>query len=189
MSPVDRQSFYRLLSSFNQGQYKTREDGYSLLHLSLHDLTAASHQFIDHICEFVSLTRKTKPHSFFSFFFIFNHFRYPCLLTVRTLLHCGFDLHATDISGNTPLHVFVSNLNTCDEAILQLLCEAGVHIDYANILGQTAIDVAFNDQTKQLLKSKMNINLKCLCARLIRKTKISFYEKLSLSLVKFVQIH
>lgn len=121
--------------------------------------------------------------------FILLHFRYPCLLTVRTLLQCGFDLHATDISGNTPLHVFVSSTNTCDETILELLCEAGAHLDYANILGQTPVDVAFNNHTKQLLKSKMKINLKCLCARLIRKMNLSFREKLSLSLVKFVQIH
>lgn len=182
---MDRQSFFRLLHSFNQGHHRTRDEGYSLLHLSLHDLTAASHQFIDHVCEYVSLERKNKN----SIFFIAMHLRYPCSSTVRILLQCGFDLHATDISGNTPLHLFASSTSPCNEIIVELLCDAGAHLDSANILGQTAVDVALNDRTKKLLKSKMKINLKCLCARLIRKTNLPFRDQLSLSLVNFVQIH
>lgn len=52
MSSIDRQSLYRLLYSFNQENYRTRDDGYSLLHLSLNDLVMPSHQFIDHFCEY-----------------------------------------------------------------------------------------------------------------------------------------
>jgi hypothetical protein len=98
-------------------------------------------------------------------------------------------VNAIDAVRNTPLHVFASNKSTCDESILTLLCDAGAHFDYVNVLRETPIDVASNSNIKQLLKSKMKLSLKCLCARLIQKKNVPFQEKIAVSLVNFVEKH
>jgi Fem-1 family protein b len=116
-------------------------------------------------------------------------FRYPCLRTVRVLLQCGADVNAYNIERFTPLHIFVSNSASCDEAIFQLLCDADAHLDYASESGKIPIDIAFNTKIKQLLKAKMTLSLKCLCARLIQKAKIPYHGKISNSLVTFIKRH
>jgi hypothetical protein len=98
-------------------------------------------------------------------------------------------MNATDAIRNTPMHVFVSNWMTCDETILKFLCDNGAHLDCVNALRETAIDVASNIVTMQLLKSKMKLSLKCLCARLIQTNNVSFHGKISISLVRFVEEH
>jgi Fem-1 family protein b len=117
------------------------------------------------------------------------HFRYPCLQTTHILLQCGADVNAIDAIRNTPLHVFVSNESICDESILKLLCDAGAHLDCVNALRETPIDLASNPTTKQLLKSRMQLSLKCLCARLIQKNNVQFYGKISTLLTNFVEKH
>jgi ankyrin repeat protein len=116
-------------------------------------------------------------------------FSYPCLRTVRILLQCGADANANNIERATPLHVFVSNAASCNDTILQLLCDAGAHLDYANELGETAVDIAFNTNIKQLLQAKLRLSLKCLCARLIQKAKVPFHGKVSNLLVAFIERH
>jgi Fem-1 family protein b len=118
-----------------------------------------------------------------------SHFRYPCLHTVRILLQCGADVNASDALRNTPVHIFVSNSSDCNESILQLLCNANAHLDCANALRQTPIDMASSLNTKQLLKTRMKISLKCLCARLIQRNNIPFHGKIVNSLVIFVERH
>jgi len=111
------------------------------------------------------------------------------LQTTRILLQCGADVNAFDAVRNTPLHVIASNKSTGEESILNLLCHAGAHLDYANASGQTPVDLATIPDIKQLLKSRMNLSLKCLCAQLIRKKNILFQEKIVTSLVTFVEKH
>jgi uncharacterized metal-binding protein YceD (DUF177 family) len=94
-----------------------------------------------------------------------------------------------DTRGNTPLHIFAANRRACDEVILQLLCDAGAHLDHINVSGQTPIDVVIYFRTKVLLKSKMKISLKCICARLIRRNNLPFHGKINKSLVNFIQKH
>ncbi len=118
-----------------------------------------------------------------------SHFRYPCLHTARTLLQCGADVNASNVERNTPVHVFVSNSSDCDESILQLLCDANAHLDCANALRKTPMDMASNSNTKQLLKARMKLSLKCLCARLIQRNDIPFHGKIVNSLVNFVERH
>jgi ankyrin repeat protein len=115
--------------------------------------------------------------------------RYPSLSTVRLLLQCGADVNASNILRDTPIHVFVSNSNDCNESILQLLCNAGAHLDCANALGETPMDLATDIHTRQLLKARIKLNLKCLCARFIQKNEIPFHRKISHSLAHFVEQH
>jgi hypothetical protein len=98
-------------------------------------------------------------------------------------------VNATDAIRNTPLHVYVSNWIICDEIILKILCDNGAHVDCVNALRETAIDVASNLNNMQLLKSKMKLSLKCLCARLIQNNNVSFHGNIPISLVKFVEEH
>jgi Fem-1 family protein b len=120
---------------------------------------------------------------------ILFHFRYPCLQTARILLQCGADVNAFDARKNTPLHIFTSNVSNCDESTVKLLCEGGAHLDYVNARGETPLDLATSPIIKQILKSQMQIKLKCLCARLIRKNDVPFHGNVSTSLVNFVEKH
>lgn len=104
-------------------------------------------------------------------------------------MQCGANVNAMDAIGNTPLHTLASNSTDCNETILQLLCDAGAHLDYTNALSETPIDITFKSNTKRLLQEKKKINLKCLCAQLIRKCDISFHGKINISLVNFVERH
>ena len=115
--------------------------------------------------------------------------RYPCISTARLLLDCGADIDATDAIRNTPLHVLCENKDEPDEALVNLLCDRGAHLDCVNALGETACDVASSSKIAMLLKSRMKISLKCLCARLIRKKEVPFEGSLNTSLAKFVEQH
>lgn len=115
--------------------------------------------------------------------------RYPCLQTTRLLLQCGTSINALDTLRNTPLHIFAANKSSTDKSILKLLCDAGAHLDYSNALGQTPFDLAKTPETKQLLQSRMKLNLKCLCARLIKKNNIPFHDQITVSLGNFVAKH
>lgn len=115
--------------------------------------------------------------------------RYPCYNTVRTLLQCGADPNASDAIGNTPLHIFVSNVCVYNEKILQLLCDAGAHLDYTNALEETPVNIISRVDLKQLVQTKTKIKLKCICARLIRREHIQYQEQIPRTLVDFVQRH
>lgn len=118
-----------------------------------------------------------------------NFHRYPCLQTARLLLQCGADVNVCDAQQNTSLHIIASDKLSCDESLLNLLEYFGAHFDYANCLGHTPADLATNYCVYQWLKNRMNLCLKCQCARLIRRENIDFRDKLSSSLVKFIEKH
>jgi len=111
------------------------------------------------------------------------------LQTTRLLLQCGADVNSYDAQQNTPLHIIASNKSLCDEVILNLLEHAGAHLDYANCLGYTPADLTTNCFVYQWLRNRMNLRLKCLCARLIRRNNINFQDKLSILLIKFIEKH
>lgn len=113
-----------------------------------------------------------------------NICRFPSLSTVRVLICYGrrwIDLDAVDkVLGNTALHkiseswLFVVD-NQQQKAIIELLVRAGAHVDCVNANGQTPLDIATNDETRNLLRSKQTLpRLKCLCARLINEQQLPF---------------
>lgn len=183
VSVDDRWIIYRFLHGFNQQNYVTQADGSSLLHLCVDKSLSADDYFIDRTCKY-DLDKSSA-----NFFLSVSLFRYPCQLTVRMLIQSGADVNATNSIRNTPLHILVTDSSSCDENIIGLLCEHGAHLDSVNLLRETAFDLASSIDTIQLLKSKMKLSLKCLCARLIQTSNISFHEKLSKSLVRFIEHH
>lgn len=152
----------------------------SLLHLSLNDRILVDDYYTRRICRY-----------FVRLFSLISKFydRYPCLQTSRVLLQYGAAVDAVDTTRNTPLHVIVSNKEPCDESFLDLLCDAGAHLDYANTLAKTPADLATTANIRQLLKSRMNMSLKCLCARLIRKSNVFYGDRIGTSLITFVEKH
>jgi Fem-1 family protein b len=183
ISDSERRLLYYLICTINRRHYTTHIFGFSLLHLCLNEWTWADDSRFDYMHKCVS-THKDILEIYYSFCF-----RYPCLYTSRLLLQCGADINAIDVDRNTPLHILVSNSNNYDEAILQVLCDADAHLGYTNKSGKTVIDVALNPNIKQLLKTRVTLSLKCLCARLIRTTSVSFHGKIGNSLATFVERH
>ncbi|CAF0885089.1 unnamed protein product [Rotaria sordida] len=164
-STVDCKTFFSLLHSICHRHYTKLDSGMSLLHLALDTHTWVDDYHIKRIC------------------------KYPCLITTRILLQCGAAVNAYDTIRNTPLHIIASSKSAYNKCVLNLLCDAGAHLDCVNAFGETPIDLATISDIKQLLKSRMKISLKCLCAQLIRKKNVPFHDKIAVSLINFVEKH
>lgn len=74
-------------------------------------------------------------------------FRFPCLDTVKLLLHCGASVNCFDLERNSPLHILAATFPvfrpiTADmvykaEEITKLFVDAGIHMDAVNCEGAT----------------------------------------------------
>lgn len=115
--------------------------------------------------------------------------RYPSYSTIRALIRCAAHVNVFDQQGNTPLHIYLINSRTIDEKILDLLCQADAHMDYANQDRRTPFDLALTNETKQQIRNRLTINLKCICARKIQSAKISTDGLFNDSLRNFVARH
>ena len=115
--------------------------------------------------------------------------RYPCSFTARLLLDCGVDIDARDAGRNTPLHILAADGSEPNEALVNLLCDRGAHLDCVNAKGETALDIASCPQMAMLIKGRMQISLKCLCARLIQRSEVPFEGRINKSLETFVAQH
>ncbi|CAF2575341.1 unnamed protein product [Rotaria sp. Silwood2] len=156
---------YKSIASIIRYQYRTMETGSSLLHLCTSSSTESTPFSID----------------------------YPCWMTTRLLIDCSADVNDLDLNRNTPLHKLVQNISSSNVLqIIDILCNAGAHLDYVNIQGQTPLQsvVSFRFKIIERLKKKIDvIRLKCCCARLIRQYKFSYENMFSTSLVDFVRKH
>jgi hypothetical protein len=97
------------------------------------------------------------------------------------------------VRGDTALHRIASSVTGVNGiAIVQLLIDAGAHIDCVNNKDQTAADVATMTDIRSLLQSKQRPSrLKCLCARLIVTHQLSYdsvYPSHS-ALNRFIVLH
>ncbi|CAF5044711.1 unnamed protein product, partial [Rotaria sp. Silwood1] len=92
----------------------------------------------------------------------------------RTLLQCGVYVNEPGAMQNASLHISLSNSVTCDETIVQDLCDVDAHLDYVNNWRETYIDAVSDRATNQLVKSKMEFSLKCLCVRFIQHNNVPF---------------
>ena len=118
------------------------------------------------------------------------------LAVIALLLEVGADANAVDAGGNTPLH-FVAYW--MEEAAIhsrtaRLLLKHGAHLDAANRLQETPLDVwkKKHEKAGRILSPPdwMNVvlPLACLSAKSIQRSKIP-YNHLSKNVRDFVSIH
>ncbi len=116
---------------------------------------------------------------------------------IQLLLLCGrqwIDLDAVDrVHGDTALHRIASSATGVNAiAIIELLINAGAHIDCVNCYEEMPVDTATMNEIRFLLQSKQRPpSLKCLCARLITAQQLN-YDSLwppHTALNRFVLLH
>ncbi|CAF5010358.1 unnamed protein product [Rotaria sp. Silwood1] len=177
MNSVDRHAILQWIRRLCREQPITEDTGQTLLHLSVTDRT------------YKCITFKTPD--------IQSVISFPNIQVIRLLLHCGhrwIDLDAVDrISGNTALHRIASSWTEVNAiAIIDLLINAGAHIDCINNYNEMPINVAKTTKVRSLLQSKQKPpRLKCLCARLITNQQINYDSvwPVQTALNRFVVMH
>ncbi|CAF3077052.1 unnamed protein product [Rotaria sp. Silwood2] len=111
------------------------------------------------------------------------HLAFPNFPATRLLLAYGkqwIDLNAINtIRGDTALHIISRSskrvTNTNPIAVVELLINAGAHIDCVNEYGETPLAVAIHNEIQDLLRLKQNPpSLKCICARFIADQQLAY---------------
>lgn len=114
---------YRMVFQLNRMDPKLR-DGQTLMHLAVNGVSPVDDFHTSDVCKF------------------------PCLDTVKLLLHCGASVDCFDCERNTPLHTLAASFQVFRiasseqlskvEEITKLFIDAGIHLDSVNCDGQTA---------------------------------------------------
>lgn len=172
----DLKNLYKLVFTLNKMAIKLR-DGQTLLHLAVNGVTPIDDFHTNDVC------------------------RFPCLDTVKLLIHCGASTANVDCERNTPLHTLTSTLQTLRplsqdlitvvEEITNIFLEAGVHLDAVNIDGLTAAQICSSNAIESLIRKyeSKETCLKCLASRSIAQHKIKFIGLIPTHLESFVQLH
>ena len=120
---------------------------------------------------------------------------FPSADTVKLLLKAGFNIHAIDEDGNTPLHRAAS-LKPRDDLIhllteiMKALVDGGAHHDFVNHHGKTPMDMAKTDEARKLLSEEKNkLELKCISARAVKKFGIPYLGEVPKILEKYISMH
>ena len=120
---------------------------------------------------------------------------FPSADTVKLLLKAGFNIHAIDKDGNTPLHRAAS-LEPRDDLIhllteiMKALVDGGAHHDFVNHHGKTPMDMAKTDAACKLLsEEKSKLKLKCISARAVKKFGIPYLGEVPKILEKYISMH
>ena len=119
---------------------------------------------------------------------------FPSADTVKLLLKAGFNIHAIDENGNTPLHGAAS-LEPRDDLIhllteiMKALVDGGAHHDFVNNDGKTPMDMAKTDVARMILSEKRKLELKCISARAVKKFGIPYLGVVPKTLEKYISMH
>ncbi|CAF3389972.1 unnamed protein product [Rotaria sp. Silwood1] len=179
ISGRDRHSIIQWIKDLCREQRRT-ENGRTLLHLSVDIETywSINYRAVD----------------------IMHILIFPNLAATRLLVCYGrrwIDLDAVDlVQSDTALHrisqSWVFSNNKDKKAIVELLINAGAHIDCVNAHGHRPVDVATGDEIRTLLRSKQILpRLKCLCASVVTNQQI-MYDDLwptSTPMNTFIRLH
>lgn len=138
----DLQTLYKLVFTLNKMNVKLR-DGQVLLHLAVNGITPVDDFHTNDVC------------------------RFPCVDTVKLILHCGANINIVDCDRNTPLHTLTSTLQTTRtsaadmlttvEEITKMFIKSGVHLDAVNIDGLTAAQIC--SSSKSFFSKNLNFLL------------------------------
>ena len=89
--------------------------------------------------------------------------RYPCVETMKLILHAGCDVNVINTEGNTPLHLAVTfkpgpgQVEILKE-MLELSLDVGADTKLANTNGQTAMDYCETDEARRILSEKTGLD-------------------------------
>ncbi|CAF1595078.1 unnamed protein product [Adineta ricciae] len=161
-----RRELHHLIQLILRCEYRTVRDQLTLLHLCS---TTSTKRFSDDV-------------------------HYPCSVTARLLITCGAHVDVLDANKNTPLHLLVQNDDVSDKTLsmMDVLYQAGAHMDHVNDKGQTPFELIPPDNVGvvQHFKEILGVrSLKCICARLIQRERLHYDDTLSKVLTHFVQKH
>ncbi|CAF1381116.1 unnamed protein product [Didymodactylos carnosus] len=169
----EKEEYYQLMHKFNRLNFRTN-NGSTLLHLAVVPNTFPNEYYIERNCKF------------------------PSLSAVQVLIECGgIDVNALDFNRNTPLHLLAIHscgvLNdetlTTIKLIVKKLNEGGCHWDCINSAGKTAIECTSSGFIQKFIANQMTLNLKCIAAKIVKKSKINYYQSLSKTLCDFTELH
>jgi len=122
---------------------------------------------------------------------------FPNVPIIKLLLSCGASINAMDSNRNTPLHRLVQNeykdysnkqLNDV-KTIFELLLTAGAHLDAMSDEGTPEQCAKHNEIQRFFRLHPIQLSLKCLCARVIRRKHINYNNSLPEHLHPFVDLH
>jgi len=118
----------------------------------------------------------------------------PCVETMKLIMHAGCNVNAINTKGNSPLHLAVT-FKPCTENlqllmdVLEILFDGGIHEDLVNNEGKTAMDIVETDEARRILSVKSRLRLKCIAARAIRKSGLSYFGTVPKTLERFISTH
>jgi hypothetical protein len=130
---------------------------------------------------------------------------FPSVDVLQLLLECGANPNILDNECNTALHLASSNRSTSSstsssssstgsstnerDKIIQLLLNAGTHLDSCNVHNKTASDLYKGGKLYNIINPVNYLTLQCLAAKVIQKYKIPCKDALTTKLANFVSIH
>ena len=119
-----------------------------------------------------------------------------CTAAVKLLVNAGFNVNAVNNNGDTALHFIASTLGPWEDEhiqfiteILQLLFNGGAHHDFVNNDGKTPMDMAESDEARMILSERRKLELKCICARAVKKFGIPYLGVVPKTLEKYISMH
>ena len=104
------------------------------------------------------------------------------------LLNAGFNVNAINNKGNTPLHLAVSNIHHLTDT-LEVLFDGGAHHDFVNNDGKIPMDMATSVEAHMILSERRKLELKCICARAVKKFGIPYMGLVPKTLEKYISMH
>ena len=90
--------------------------------------------------------------------------KFPCIETIKLILHAGCDVNAVNTEGNTPLHLAVTFKPADPEEVvilsemLLLLLDIGADPKLVNKNGQTPLDSCETDEARRILSEKRGLS-------------------------------
>ena len=90
--------------------------------------------------------------------------KFPCVETMKLILHAGCDINAVNIEGNTPLHLAVTFKPADPKEVvilsemLLLLLDIGADPKLVNKNGQTPLDRCETDEARRILSEKRGLS-------------------------------